>query len=85
MFLFFFFKGKQIKNFKIIIYNFFFSSQGVPGNTLDSEWRRHYAHEALFGCSHLGCLAMMPVASYTPIPFSTPCDDMFAMLVYATR
>ena len=28
---------------------------------------------------------MMPVASYTPIPFSTPCDDMFAMLVYATR
>ena len=31
--------------------------------------------EALFGCSHLGCIAMMPVASCTLIPFSAPCDD----------
>ena len=28
---------------------------------------------------------MMPVASCIPLPFSTPCDDMLAMLVCATR
>ena len=33
------------------------------------------AHEALFGCSHMGCIAMMSVASCTPIPFSTLFDD----------
>ena len=38
----FFFKGKQIKKFKLLYIIFFFSSQGVPGNTLDSEWRRHW-------------------------------------------
>ena len=27
------------------------------------------AHEALFGCNHLGCIAMMPVASCIPFPF----------------
>ena len=28
---------------------------------------------------------MMPVASCIPFPLSSPCDDMLAMLVYATR
>ena len=35
----FFFKVKK-KNL-VIIYNFFFSSQGVPRNTLTITWRRH--------------------------------------------
>ena len=43
------------------------------------------AYGALFGCSHLGCIAMMPVASYIPFPFSAPCNDMLAMLACATR
>ena len=43
------------------------------------------AHEALFGCNHLGCIATMPVASYIPFPFSAPFDDMLAMLICATR
>ena len=42
------------------------------------------AHEALFGCNHLGCIAMMPVASCIPFPFSTLHDDMLAMLFCAT-
>ena len=42
------------------------------------------AHEALFGCNHLGCITML-VASCTPFPFVTPCDDMLTMLVCATR
>ena len=41
-------------------------------------------HETLFGCNHLGHIAMMPVALCIPFPFSTPCDDMLAMLVCAT-
>ena len=43
------------------------------------------AYGALFGCSHLGCIAMMPIASYIPFPFSAPCNDMLAMLACATR
>ena len=43
------------------------------------------AHEALFGCSHLGCITMMPFALCIPFPLSAPCDDMLAMLVCATR
>ena len=43
------------------------------------------AHEALFGCNHLGCITTMPVASCTPFPLSAPCDDMLTMLVCATR
>ena len=43
------------------------------------------AHEALFGCNHLGCIAMMPVASCIPFPFSPPCNDMFTMLACATH
>ena len=42
------------------------------------------AHVALFGCNHLGRIAMMSVALCIPFPFSTPCDDMLAMLVCAT-
>ena len=42
-------------------------------------------HEALFGCNHLECFTMMPVASCTPFPFSTPCNDTLAMLGCATR
>ena len=42
-------------------------------------------HKALFGCSHLGCIAVMLIALCTHSPFSTPCDDMFTMLVCATR
>ena len=42
------------------------------------------AHEALFGCNHLGCIAMLPIASCIPFPFSALCDDMFTMLVCAT-
>ena len=30
----FFFKDKQIKNFQLLYIIFFFSGQGVPGNTL---------------------------------------------------
>ena len=43
------------------------------------------AHEALFGCKHLGCITMMLVALGIPFPLSAPCDDMLAMLVCATR
>ena len=43
------------------------------------------AHKASFGCGHLGCIAVLPVASCTPSPFSTLCDDMLTMLVCATR
>ena len=43
------------------------------------------AHEALFGCNHLGGIAMMLVALCIPFPFSTSCDDMLTMLVYATH
>ena len=42
------------------------------------------ACEALYGCNHLGCIAMMPVASCIPFPFSTLHDDMLAMLFCAT-
>ena len=53
-------------------------------------WARHCvvtsnAHEALFGCNHLGCFTMMLVASCTPFPFSTLCNDTLAMLGCATR
>ena len=34
------------------------------------------AHEALFGCNHLGCIALMPVALCMPFPFSASCEDM---------
>ena len=43
------------------------------------------AHEALFGCNYLGGIAMMPVASCIPFLLSTPCDNILAMLVCATR
>ena len=43
------------------------------------------AHEALFGCNHLGCITMISVASCIPFPFSTPCNVMFTMLVCATH
>ena len=43
------------------------------------------AHEALFGCNHLGCIVMMLVASCIPFPFFTSCDDMLTMLICATR
>ena len=39
---------------------------------------------SLFGCNHLGCITMMPVASCIPFPFSASCDAMLAMLVCAT-
>ena len=42
------------------------------------------AHEALFGCNHLGRIAMMLVASCIPFPFFALCDDVLTMLVYAT-
>ena len=44
-----------------------------------------FAHGALFGCGHLGCIAMMLIASCIPFPTSTPCNDMLAMLAYATH
>ena len=44
-----------------------------------------FAHGALFGCGHLGCIAMMLIASCIPFPTSTPCSDMLAMLAYATH
>ena len=43
------------------------------------------AHEALSGCNHLGCIAMMPIASCMPFPFFASCDDMLTMLVCATH
>ena len=43
------------------------------------------AHEALFECNHLGCIAMMPIASCIPFPFFTLCDNMLTMLVCATH
>ena len=43
------------------------------------------AHEGLFGCNHLGGIAMMPISSCIPFPFSTICDDMLTMLVYTTH
>ena len=42
------------------------------------------AHEALFGCNHLGGIAMMPVALCIPFPFSAPCNAMLTMFVCAT-
>ena len=42
-------------------------------------------HEALFGCNHLGCITMMPVAPCVPFPFFAPCDALLTMLVCATR
>ena len=42
------------------------------------------AHEALFGCNHLGCIAMLPIPSCIPFPFSTSCDDMLTMLICPT-
>ena len=42
------------------------------------------AHEALFGCNHLGCITMMLVASCICFPFSAPCNPMLAMLICAT-
>ena len=44
-----------------------------------------FAHGTLFGCGHLGCIAMMLIASCIPFPTSTPCNDMLAMLAYATH
>ena len=41
------------------------------------------AHEALFGCNHLGCITMVSVALCIPFPLSTLYDDMIVMLVYA--
>ena len=41
-------------------------------------------HEALFGCNHLGCIAIMPVVSRIPFPFFALCNDVLAMLVCAT-
>ena len=39
-----FFKSKQIKKFKLYIYiYFFFSGQGVLGNTLTSTWHCHWS------------------------------------------
>ena len=38
----------------------------------------------MFGCNHLGRIAMMPVASCTPFHFFAPCNDMLTMLVYAS-
>ena len=43
------------------------------------------AHGALFRCSHLVCITMMLFASCIPFPFSTPCNDMLAMLTCATH
>ena len=43
------------------------------------------AHEALFGCNHLGCITPMPVASYLPFPFFASCNDMLTKFVCATR
>ena len=43
------------------------------------------AHKALFGCNRLECVTMMLFASCIHFPFSTPCDDVLAMLVCATR
>ena len=42
------------------------------------------AREALFGCNHLGCIAMMPFASCIPFPSSILCHIMLTMLVCAT-
>ena len=42
-------------------------------------------HGALFGCSYLGCITIMSVASCIPFPFPAPWDDMLAMLAFATR
>ena len=43
------------------------------------------AYETLFGCNHLECITMMPVASCIPLPFSASGDDVLTMLVCATR
>ena len=42
------------------------------------------AHEALFGCKHLGCITMMLVALGIPFPLSAPCDDMLATCLFMT-
>ena len=43
------------------------------------------AHEALFGCNHLGCITMMLVALCVPFSFSAPYDAMLTMLICAIR
>ena len=43
------------------------------------------AHEALFGCNHLGGISGCQVALCIPFSFSAPCDDMLTMLICATR
>ena len=42
------------------------------------------ASVALFGCNHLGCIAMMPIALCIPFPLFALCDDMLAMIVCGT-
>lgn len=44
-----------------------------------------FAHKALFGRNHLGCIAMMSVASCISFSCFALCNDMFAMLFCATR
>ena len=39
------------------------------------------AHEALFGCNHLGCITMMPIASCIPFSFAAPCNDMLVCAI----
>ena len=53
--------------------------QQVCGYVVTSD-----GHEALFGCNHLGGIAMMPVALCIPLPFSALCDDMLTILVCDT-
>ena len=43
------------------------------------------AHKALFGCNHLGCIAMMPITLHIALTFFAPCDDVLTMLVCATH
>ena len=43
------------------------------------------AHKASFGCNHLRCITLLPVASCIPFPFSAPCDVMLTIHVCATR
>ena len=43
------------------------------------------AHEALFGCKHLGGITLILVTSCILFPFSAPCNAMLTMLVCATR
>ena len=61
-----------------LIASMFYACVSLSCSRLCHVWRSQRVHgcvvtfdanEALFGCSHLGCIAMMPVASCTPIPF----------------